>query len=110
MWGPSTLADAHPERERGGHDKDGDSVPVVLWSKDSLLSIGSTGSILSVGSVGSILSIGSAGSFLSVISIGSFASIGSVLSSRSRWFVDVGSRSARCDGERRTHTRRRAMP
>ena len=44
-----------------------------VWSRFSLLSIGSlfcAGSILSIGSAGSILSIGSAGSILSIGSAG----------------------------------------
>ena len=54
-----------------------------LWSRGSLLSIGSTNSALSAFSVGSFASIGSVGSFASVGSIGSSFSVGGVLSSLS---------------------------
>ncbi|MGW3016718.1 hypothetical protein [Streptomyces longwoodensis] len=57
-----------------------------LWSKRSVLSIGSVDSFLSIGSVGSALSVASVGSFLSVGSVGSaasFASVGSWLSTGS---------------------------
>ena len=65
------MAESTHPSHRGGHRS--------LWSRDSLLSVASSGSVLSIGSVGSAASIGSIGS------VGSAASIGSALSAASHW-------------------------